>query len=218
MKQCGDDWKAAKANNSTNGLTWPQFLKQCRTGKEGAATPAAAPAPLPARSRSSRAGPGAILSAEAEAHAGGSSDRRREFLRRPKPRPAAQATGGLGQHEGQVPHLSLLRQRVGTGRPSRAPTCARPTLGRQVITRRRAGPNSRSRCRWDGRLRPRGRICGRGRPPVEKTGVRSGRPWTAPPGTRRAADPPALFLVEGDQGRQSGSCALSANWVKRRRL
>src|SRR6201987_2562444 len=52
MKQCGDDWKAAKANNTTNGLTWPQFLKQCRTEKEGAAAPvpapAAAPAPAPA--------------------------------------------------------------------------------------------------------------------------------------------------------------------------
>jgi hypothetical protein len=48
MKQCGDDWKAAKANNTTNGLTWPQFLKQCRTEKEGAATPAAAPATAPA--------------------------------------------------------------------------------------------------------------------------------------------------------------------------
>jgi hypothetical protein len=54
MKQCGDDWKVAKANNTTNGLTWPQFLKQCRTEKEGAAAPApaaapaAAPAPAPA--------------------------------------------------------------------------------------------------------------------------------------------------------------------------
>jgi hypothetical protein len=47
MKQCGDDWKAAKANNATNGLTWPQFLKQCRVGKEGAAAPAAAPAAVP---------------------------------------------------------------------------------------------------------------------------------------------------------------------------
>jgi hypothetical protein len=52
MKQCGDDWKAAKANNSTNGQTWPEFLSQCRKGKEGgaapAATPAAATAPAPA--------------------------------------------------------------------------------------------------------------------------------------------------------------------------
>ena len=78
MKQCGDDWKAAKANNTTNGMTWPEFLKQCRTEKEGAAAPAAlpprarrAPAPL-------RAGPGANLSAEAEANPqAGSPDRRR---------------------------------------------------------------------------------------------------------------------------------------------
>jgi hypothetical protein len=52
MKQCGDQWKAAKANNTTNGMTWQQFLAQCRTQIEGAAapaaTPAAAPAPAPA--------------------------------------------------------------------------------------------------------------------------------------------------------------------------
>ena len=48
MKQCGDEWKAAKANNTTNGMKWPEFLKQCRTEKEGAAAPAAAAAPAPA--------------------------------------------------------------------------------------------------------------------------------------------------------------------------
>jgi hypothetical protein len=53
MKQCGDDWKAAKANNATNGMKWPEFLKQCRVQKEGAAAPTApvpvsAPAPAPA--------------------------------------------------------------------------------------------------------------------------------------------------------------------------
>jgi hypothetical protein len=47
MKQCGDDWKAAKANNTTNGMVWPQFLKQCRVQKEGAAAPAAAPVAAP---------------------------------------------------------------------------------------------------------------------------------------------------------------------------
>src|ERR1700727_3774741 len=46
-KQCGDDWKAAKANNATNGMKWPDFLKQCRVQKEGAAAPAAAPAAVP---------------------------------------------------------------------------------------------------------------------------------------------------------------------------
>jgi hypothetical protein len=48
MKQCGDDWKAAKANNTTNGMTWQQFLAQCRTQKESASAPAAAPAAAPA--------------------------------------------------------------------------------------------------------------------------------------------------------------------------
>ena len=43
MKQCGDEWKAAKENNTTNGMKWPEFLKQCRVQKEGAAAPAAAP-------------------------------------------------------------------------------------------------------------------------------------------------------------------------------
>jgi hypothetical protein len=48
MKQCGDDWKAAKANNTTNGMEWRDFLKQCRGQKEGAAAPAAAPVSAPA--------------------------------------------------------------------------------------------------------------------------------------------------------------------------
>jgi hypothetical protein len=48
MKQCGDDWKAAKANNTTNGMTWQEFLKQCRTQKESSAAPAATPAAAPA--------------------------------------------------------------------------------------------------------------------------------------------------------------------------
>ena len=48
MKECGDEWKVAKANGSANGMTWQEFLKQCRTQKESSAAPAAAPAPAPA--------------------------------------------------------------------------------------------------------------------------------------------------------------------------
>jgi|ERR1700733_11161940 hypothetical protein len=48
MKQCGDEWKAAKENNTTNGMDWRAFLKQCRDQKEGAAAPAAAPVSAPA--------------------------------------------------------------------------------------------------------------------------------------------------------------------------
>jgi hypothetical protein len=46
MKECGAEWKAAKANNTTNGMTWQQYLAQCRAQK--AAAPAAAPAPAAA--------------------------------------------------------------------------------------------------------------------------------------------------------------------------
>jgi hypothetical protein len=46
MKQCGAEWQAAKANNTTNGQTWQTFLKDCRARLANA--PAAAPAPAPA--------------------------------------------------------------------------------------------------------------------------------------------------------------------------
>ena len=29
-KQCGDQWRAEKANGTTNGQTWSQFINQCR--------------------------------------------------------------------------------------------------------------------------------------------------------------------------------------------
>jgi hypothetical protein len=53
MKACGVQWKAAKAAGTTGGLTWPQFLAQCRTRQGGASaapstSPAVAPTPAPA--------------------------------------------------------------------------------------------------------------------------------------------------------------------------
>jgi hypothetical protein len=57
MKACGAEWQAAKANNTTNGMTWQQFLAQCRTQKASATAPAApaaeAPAPAPAPAQAS---------------------------------------------------------------------------------------------------------------------------------------------------------------------
>jgi hypothetical protein len=55
MKQCGDQWQAAKQAGTTNGETWPQFLKDCRARlasttsapAQGGFAPAA-PAPAPA--------------------------------------------------------------------------------------------------------------------------------------------------------------------------
>jgi hypothetical protein len=51
MKQCADEWQAAKENYTTNGRKWAYFLQQCRLQKEAgapAAAPATAPAPAPA--------------------------------------------------------------------------------------------------------------------------------------------------------------------------
>ena len=46
MKQCGEQWQAAKSAGTTNGATWPQFLAQCRAQlSSGAATVAPTPAP-----------------------------------------------------------------------------------------------------------------------------------------------------------------------------
>ncbi len=45
MKECGNEWKAAKAAGTTNGQTWQEFLKSCRT--QHASAPAAAPAAAP---------------------------------------------------------------------------------------------------------------------------------------------------------------------------
>src|SRR5271156_4724188 len=48
MKQCGEQWQAAKSAGTPSGATWPQFLAQCRTQLgSGAAT--AAPTPAPAQ-------------------------------------------------------------------------------------------------------------------------------------------------------------------------
>jgi len=54
LKECGTEWKAAKAAGTTNGQTWKEFLATCKTQKAGTAaapapapTPMAAPAPAP---------------------------------------------------------------------------------------------------------------------------------------------------------------------------
>jgi hypothetical protein len=50
MKECGTEWKTAKANSATNGLTWQEFLKDCKTrhASTAGAAPVAASAPAPA--------------------------------------------------------------------------------------------------------------------------------------------------------------------------
>ena len=55
MRLCASQWKDAKAAGTTGGLSWPQFLSQCRARQGSAAAPpsggfapASAPAPAPA--------------------------------------------------------------------------------------------------------------------------------------------------------------------------
>ena len=159
MQQCGEEWKAAKANNATNGQTWPEFLKSCRTQK--ASAPAAAPAAAPRCRACARASPGADLSAEARSRgadeAGRPPDRRRPVHHRIRGQgPLPVRHGGLGQH--QVAYLSLRRARAATERPSRAPICARPTPAPPATAPRRAAsarrPPSRNKPKGFAARRP----------------------------------------------------------------
>ena len=85
MKQCGAEWKDAKANNTTNGQTWPEFLKSCRArlanapaaapeAPAPAAAPAPAPAPAPMQTAARPTGAGQFQT-EAEARARCPSDK-----------------------------------------------------------------------------------------------------------------------------------------------
>jgi hypothetical protein len=54
MRLCASQWKDAKASGTAGGLSWPQFLSQCRArqgsavSSSGGFAPATAPAPAPA--------------------------------------------------------------------------------------------------------------------------------------------------------------------------
>ena len=48
MKECGAQWKAAKEAKTTNGQTWREFLKDCRTRLASTSATTTAPAPAPA--------------------------------------------------------------------------------------------------------------------------------------------------------------------------
>jgi hypothetical protein len=59
MKQCGEQWQTAKQAGTTNGETWPQFLKDCRARMASTSSAPAqggfapsAPAPAPAQPQS----------------------------------------------------------------------------------------------------------------------------------------------------------------------
>ena len=72
MKQCGEEWKAAKANNTTNGQSWRDFLKDCRARHAStAATAPAAPAPSPTAAPAAAPSPKPTHMSKAEATGAG---------------------------------------------------------------------------------------------------------------------------------------------------
>ena len=67
MKQCGNQWQAAKAAGTTIGQTWPQFLAACRAnlkaaGPAGAAAPAPSAQPAPTTGQAPATGVGKTAS------------------------------------------------------------------------------------------------------------------------------------------------------------
>ena len=143
MKQCGDDWKAAKANNTTNGMKWPEFLKQCRAQKEGAA----APRRCCSRPRARSARPGARRQPISRSRSPCRPLARRALansLQRRKRRRDAPATRWFGSTPRASPTPITIRAHAGSERPSRAPTCARLMLALRATMRRRAGRSSRN--------------------------------------------------------------------------
>jgi hypothetical protein len=88
MKQCGVQWQAAKAAGTTNGETWPQFLRDCRVrlastasapsqGGFAPAAPVPPPTPSPAPTQSGSLFP----------------------WQQPAPAPASTGTGGFASQQ-----------------------------------------------------------------------------------------------------------------------
>jgi hypothetical protein len=68
MKECAADWKEMKANNTTNGMKYRDFSKQCMSGGEAAAPPPPPPAaeakPAPAAAEKPTGGRAAMIARE----------------------------------------------------------------------------------------------------------------------------------------------------------
>jgi len=97
MKICGDQWKAAKAANTTNGMTWKDFLAQCRT-QQKAAAPGAAPAATPAAAPAAPPPPAAAAPAPAPAPMAAAPAPMKPM----KPKAAAMPVAGQFASEGEA--------------------------------------------------------------------------------------------------------------------
>lgn len=67
MKACGDQWRAVRAAETANGVTWPQFLSRCRADAAKTAAAPAAPAAAPAAPAPAQPGPKAAAAPDGKA-------------------------------------------------------------------------------------------------------------------------------------------------------
>ena len=103
MKECGEEWKALKAANNTNGQTWQDFLKSCRAKKEGAAAPATPAPSTPAPSSSPEPSPAQTTPAPAPAPAAVTpSPTPTKAAAKPKKTPAAATGAGEFANEAEA--------------------------------------------------------------------------------------------------------------------
>jgi hypothetical protein len=151
MKECGTQWQAAKAAGTTNGQSWPQFLKDCRarlasmgsTGGPAPAAPAAAPTAAPATGVKTASQCDAEYAAN-KAAIRASGQKKRDFVAAcragtetilqgaaaaPAPAPAQQQTGSL---------FPLPQPTVPAPAPSPAPGSAAPTGAGQFASAQEA--------------------------------------------------------------------------------
>lgn len=148
MKQCGEQWQAAKAAGTTNGEAWPQFLKDCRArlastapsqGGLVPAAPAAAPAPQsgsllpwqqPAAPTLTPVNSGAHAPARLERASSHQSNRPARGARRTR------SSGSTTSHMSATLMLSARMRAVSTA-TRRTARSARRTRGRREIERQR---------------------------------------------------------------------------------
>jgi hypothetical protein len=95
MKACNDEWNAEKANNTTNGAKYQDFLKQClsKAGSTGTTTTAPATttttAPAPTTTTTTQAPAGTMTTATADPTAAAKKDCGKQWTKYKKDNPTA---------------------------------------------------------------------------------------------------------------------------------
>jgi hypothetical protein len=161
MKICGDQWKQAKASGSTNGMTWKDFLAQCREQQKGAAPAAAAAAPAAAPAAAApvvTAAAGGKTAKECNAEYAAnkeaikaSGQKKKDFVEACRAGTETVPPGAAPAAAAPAPAAAPRRQRRRPRQPRR-PSRRRPSRSR--LRPRLRPANSRPRLRPRGNARP----------------------------------------------------------------